>query len=149
MYTHTFFEKLSMKVTKYLAPPTDVVFMGPYTFKCTISKGLVVRLPLSFENVVLYYCHSMHASQFNKDVEHKIWPSFMSFTICEVHEQFSHPNACRQYQNSSAFYFFHNCRTLVVFTLNTLMRFIGYNPIYISLLQQLPYQKLSQYIHLS
>lgn len=35
-----------MKVTKYLAPPMNVVIMKPYMSECTISKDLVVRFPL-------------------------------------------------------------------------------------------------------
>ena len=49
-YNHTFLEKLSMKVTKYFAPPMDVVRMGPHTSECTISKGFVARLVLSVGN---------------------------------------------------------------------------------------------------
>ncbi len=49
-YTHTFLEKSTMYVTKYLAPPKDVVLMGPHTSACTISKGLVARIPPSLGN---------------------------------------------------------------------------------------------------
>ena len=38
------FEKSSMKVLKYLAPPMDVVFIRPHMSKHTIFKGLVVSL---------------------------------------------------------------------------------------------------------
>lgn len=41
MYSYTFLEKSS---TKYVAPPMDLFFMRPQTFKCTISKNIVVCL---------------------------------------------------------------------------------------------------------
>ena len=57
-----------MKVTKYLALPIDVLLMGPYTLECTISKGLVVCLPLLFQKTTLYFLPLMHTSQNNEDV---------------------------------------------------------------------------------
>lgn len=87
VYNHTSLEKYSMKVTKYLAPPMDMVFMGPHTLECIISKGLVARMPSLFRNVALCYFLSMHASQTNKNVGQEILPRFMPLTMFYVYCQ--------------------------------------------------------------
>ena len=43
-HNYIFIENALMKATKCLAPPMDVVFIGPHISECTISKGLVARL---------------------------------------------------------------------------------------------------------
>jgi len=45
IYTHIYLKKSSTKKTNYLALPINIVFIGPYTFKCTIFKGLVICFP--------------------------------------------------------------------------------------------------------
>lgn len=46
-YIHSFLEKSSMQVTKYHAPPIDMVFIGLHKFECIISNTLVPHLPLT------------------------------------------------------------------------------------------------------
>lgn len=65
-----------MKVTKYLAPPMDVVIIGPYTSEYTIFKSFVVHPLLSFGNAIIYYLLSMHISQNNEDVEQEFFSKF-------------------------------------------------------------------------
>jgi hypothetical protein len=48
-----FFEKLSMKVTKYHAPPRDVVCIDPHTSLCTSSKSLEALVGSSLGKDVL------------------------------------------------------------------------------------------------
>ncbi len=64
-----------MKVTKYRAPPRDVVFIGPHTSLCTSSKSLEALLasplgkkcPLmfafnvSFTHMVQWHFFQIHA----------------------------------------------------------------------------------------
>ena len=64
-YTHTFLEKSSMKVRKYLPPPIDVVLIGPHTSKCTSSNTLVARVPPSLEKGCLACFPLTHPSQAN------------------------------------------------------------------------------------
>ena len=67
VYNQTLLEKSSMKVTKYLAPPMEVVLMGSHTSECTISKGFVARVPLSFGNSALCCLPYTHPSQNGMD----------------------------------------------------------------------------------
>ncbi len=80
-YTHTFLEKSSMYVTKYLAPPKDVVLMGPHTFECTMSKGLVARIPSSLGNGLQCCFPSMLLSQIHEDVGQGMFPRFIPLTM--------------------------------------------------------------------
>lgn len=48
-YKHTFHEKSSMKVTKYIVSLMDIVFMGPQMSECTIFKALVICFSLHSE----------------------------------------------------------------------------------------------------
>ncbi len=80
-YTHTFLEKSSMYVTKYFAPPKDVVFMGPHTSECTISKGLVAHIPPSLGNGLRCCFPSIHPSQTNEDVGQGMFPRFIPLTM--------------------------------------------------------------------
>jgi len=47
-FAHILDEKSSMKVTKYHAPPRDMVFIGPHTSLCTSSKSLEALLASPF-----------------------------------------------------------------------------------------------------
>ncbi len=80
-YTRTFLEKSSMYVTKYFAPPKDVVFMGLHTSECTISKGLVARIPPSLGNGLRCCFPSIHPSQTNEDVGQGMFPRFIPLTM--------------------------------------------------------------------
>ncbi len=80
-YTHIFLEKSSMYVTKYLAPPKDVVLMGSHTSECTISRGLVARIPPSLGNGLRCCFPSMHPSQTNEDLGQGMFPRFIPLTM--------------------------------------------------------------------
>ena len=55
-YNHTFLKKSSMKVTKYLAPPMDIIFIGLHMSKFTIFNGLVACLPPRTETQHVVVC---------------------------------------------------------------------------------------------
>ncbi len=68
-----------MKVRKYRAPPCDVVFIGPHTLVCTISKSCETLVALSFKNDVLWCLPLTHPSQmWCNDTSFKFMPSTMA-----------------------------------------------------------------------
>jgi hypothetical protein len=69
-----------MKVTKYFAPPMDVVRMGPHTSECTISKGFVAHLAPSVGNDNRCCLLLMHASQ-TKGERQETWVKSMPVTM--------------------------------------------------------------------
>lgn len=79
--TYTFLEKLSTKITKYLALPTDVFLMGPQTPKYTISNGFVVSMSASLPNFASYCLSFVHASQTNVEVGQEVLHRFMSLAM--------------------------------------------------------------------
>lgn len=72
---------LPQEIVKYLVPPMDMVLMKSHTPECSISKGLVVYLPSSLENVAMYCLPLRHASQTNEDVAQGILLRLMLLTM--------------------------------------------------------------------
>ncbi len=58
-----------------------MLLMGPHTFECTISRGLVARIPPSLGNGLQCCFPSMHPSETNEDVRQGMFPRFIPLTM--------------------------------------------------------------------
>ncbi len=80
-----------MKVTKYHAPPIDMVFIGLHKFECIISNTLVAHLPLtSFGKGYIVVGLQCNLQMLRRKNQMKMGQDPCDLPCLEEHSHFSH-----------------------------------------------------------
>ncbi len=90
-YIHSFLEKSFMQMTKYRAPPIDMVFISLHKFECIISNTLVPSTNITWKRLSCCW-PSMQLSNVKEDKSNEDGQDPCYLPCLEEHSHFSHWN---------------------------------------------------------